>query len=235
MPLSLTPTRHTRRAAALTLAGLLALPSLAQTVVAPTSYDMPNGYGRAHDGSFNYWDKAYTGSGDTSLDFAPLSGGLGDLTDGVVATDRWDRVENLAGTGPYVGWSLMDPVITFHFAQTHTFSQVVVWHDDANGYGNVATPQAFTVTVGGRSQRFEITDPAGDAPFASTLTLGAGFTGDTLSLQVHRFDTATMLSEVQISAVPEPAMAWLWAVGAAGLWACRRSRLRAASRPGACA
>lgn len=227
MPL---PLNLTRSAAALALATLTALPSLAQTVVAPTSYDMPNGYGRAHDGSFNYWDKAYTGSGNTSLDFAPLSGGLGDLTDGVVATDRWDRVENLEGTGPYVGWSLMDPVITFHFATTHTFGQVVVWHDDANGYGNVATPQAFTVTVGGRSQRFEITDPAGDAPFASTLTLGAGFTGDTLSLQVHRFDSATMLSEVQISAVPEPATALLWLAGV-GWFGLRRRGSMCASRP----
>lgn len=204
-------------------AALLGTPQAgAQTAVLPTAYDLPNGYGTAHDGSYNYWDKSYSGSGDTTLDFAPLSGGLGDLSDGVVATRRWDQVENLDGTGPYVGWSAIDPVITFHFAQVHTFSQVVVWHDDANGYGNVATPQAFTVTVGGRSQRFEIVDPAGDAPFASTLVLGPGFTGDQLQLQVHRFDTATMLSEVQISAVPEPASAALLAAGAALLGALRR-------------
>jgi hypothetical protein len=212
------------RAAALMLAAATVLPVTAQTVVSPVSYDMPNGYGQANLGSFNYWDVAYTGSGDTRQDFAPLSGGLGDLTDGVVATGRWDTVENLEGTGPYVGWALIDPVITFHFAQAHTFSQVTVWHDDANGYGNVATPQAFTVTVGGLSQRFEITDPAGDAPFASTLVLGPSFSGDTLSLQVHRFDTATMLSEVQISAVPEPASAALLAAGAGLLLAMRRRR-----------
>ncbi len=209
-------------AAALALAAPLALPAAAQTVVTPTAYDMPNGYGQANLGSFNYWDKAYTGSGDTSLDFAPLSGGLGDLTDGVIATGRWDAVENLEGTGPYVGWAGIDPVITFHFAQSHSFSQVTIWHDDANGYGNVATPMAFTVTVGAQSQRFDITDPAGDAPFASTLVLGPGFTGSSLQLQVHRFDTATMLSEVQISAVPEPASAALLAAGAGLLLALRR-------------
>ncbi|GCL62445.1 hypothetical protein AQPW35_15260 [Rubrivivax pictus] len=209
-------------AAALALAAQLALPAAAQTVVTPTAYDMPNGYGQANLGSFNYWDKAYTGSGDTSLDFAPLSGGLGDLTDGVIATGRWDAVENLEGTGPYVGWAGIDPVITFHFAQSHSFSQVTIWHDDANGHGNVATPMAFTVTVGAQSQRFDITDPAGDAPFASTLVLGPGFTGSSLQLQVHRFDTATMLSEVQISAVPEPASAALLAAGAGLLLALRR-------------
>jgi len=219
MPMHPTLAHH---ASALAVAALMALPAAAQTVVAPIAYDMPNGYGQANMGSFNYWDKAYTGSGNTSLDFDPLSGGLGDLTDGVVATGRWDAVENLEGTGPYVGWAAIDPVITFRFAQAHTFSQVTVWHDDANGYGNVATPQAFTVTVGAVSQRFEITDPAGDTPLASTLVLGPGFTGDTLALQVHRFDTATMLSEVQISAVPEPASAALLAAGAGLLLALRR-------------
>lgn len=214
-----------RLSAALTLAALAALPSLpaaAQTVVAPVAYDMPNGYGQANSGSFNYWDKAYSGSGSTTTDFDPLSGGLGDLSDGVIASQRWDMVENLEGTGPYVGWAGIDPVIDFHFAQSHTFSQVVVWHDDADGYGNVATPAAFTVTVGAASQTFQITDPVGDAPFASTLVLGAGFTGSSLQLQVHRFDTATMLSEVQISAVPEPASAALLAAGAGLLLALRR-------------
>ena len=38
-----------------------------------TSYDMPNGDGQAHSGSFNYWDLAYSGSGATSTDGAPLT------------------------------------------------------------------------------------------------------------------------------------------------------------------
>jgi PEP-CTERM motif len=211
-----------RLAAVLALTTLAAASAAAQTVVAPIAYDMPNGYGQANMGSYNYWDKAYTGSGNTSLDFDPLSGGLGDLTDGVIATQRWDMVENAEGTGPYVGWAGIDPVITFHFGQVHSFSQVKIWHDDADGYGNVATPMGFTVTVGAQSQYFAITDPVGDVPFASTLVLGAGFTGSSLQLQVHRFDTATMLSEVQISAVPEPASAALMLLGAAGLLVLRR-------------
>jgi len=216
------PMTLNRLAAALALAAATALPAMAQTVLAPTAYDMPNGYGQAHDGSNNYWDKAYTGNGNTSLDGDPLSGGLGDLTDGVIATGNWNEVENLEGTGPYVGWSLIDPVITFHFAQAHTFSHVKIWHDDANGYGNVATPMGFTVTVGAQSTYFAITDPGTAEPFASTLVLGPGFTGSSLQLQVHRFDSATMLSEVQISAVPEPASAALLAAGAGLLLALRR-------------
>lgn len=208
---------------AATLLVLASVTASAQGVpVAATHYDMLNGYGQAHTGTYNYWDKAYTGSGNTSLDFAPLSGGLGDLTDGVIATQRWDLVENLEGTGPYVGWFAMDPVITFHFAGVHSFSQVTVWHDDANGHGNVATPMAFEVTAGGLTQRFEITDPAGDAPFASTLVLGPGLTGDTLQLQVFRQDTVVMLSEVQISAVPEPQAWLLMGSGVLALLALRR-------------
>ena len=115
--------------------------------VAATHYDMLNGYGQAHTGTYNYWDKAYTGSGNTSLEFAPLSGGLGDLTDGVIATQRWDLVENLEGTGPYVGWFAMDPVITFHFAGVHSFSQVTVWHDD--GASEVIMANTANISIGG--------------------------------------------------------------------------------------
>jgi hypothetical protein len=205
---------------------LLAAASTQAASVLPTSYDMPNGYGQASGGSFNYWDRAYTGSGNTQLDFAPLSGGLGDLTDGVIATERWDMVENVAGTGPYVGWLSLDPVITFHFASALQFTEVTVWHDDANGYGNVATPQAFVVTVGSQSQTFNITDRDGDTPFASTLLLGPGFVGSSLQLQVVRYDSATMLSEVsfQAAAVPEPATWAMWALGAAVLVQARRRR-----------
>lgn len=213
---------------ALLLAGS-GLAAQALTVATPSSYDMPNGYGVAHEGSFNYWDLAYSGSGNTRQDFAPLTGGLGDLTDGLIATQRWDQTENLEGSGPYVGWAVLDPVITFHFAAPQQFRRVSIWHDDANGYGNVATPLGFVLTVGGRSQRFDIADPAGDAPFASVLDLPAGFIGQSLQLQVLRRDTATMLSEVrfEVSPVPEPGTLGLWSAGlAALLGGVRRLRSR---------
>ena len=49
--------------AAMTLA--LALPASASSVFS-SGYDMPNGDGTASGGSYNYWDKFYTGSGATT-------------------------------------------------------------------------------------------------------------------------------------------------------------------------
>lgn len=202
-------------------AGALALPVLVQAATLnPVSYDMPNGYGQANSGSFNYWDKDYTGAGNTTVDHAPLSGGLGDLTDGVIATDNWIDTENVAGTGPYVGWVNLDPVIHFHFGAAHEFQSLTIHHDDADGLGNVATPTGFRVTVGGNSQLFNISDPAGAGPVATTLNLaGLGWVGSSLSLEVIRRDTSVMLSEVSfqgVSAVPEPGT---WALMVAGLGA----------------
>ena len=50
-----------------------------------TSYSMPNG----NTGSYTYWDDTYSGSGDVTVSNSALSGGTGDLTDGVIAGDNW--------------------------------------------------------------------------------------------------------------------------------------------------
>jgi hypothetical protein len=187
--------------------------------VRPASYDMPNGYGQASGGSFNYWDASYDGAGDRTVDHAPLTGGRGDLTDGVIATESWYLVENVAGTGPYVGWNSPTPwVITFRFEQSTVFDSLTVWHDDANTFGDISPPAAVTVTVGALSQRFEIVDPAADTPFGSVLALGPGWQGDTVVLSLERANNGFMVSEVSFQAapVPEPAA---WATLAAGLLA----------------
>ena len=124
-----------------------------------TSYDTPNGDGQAHSGSFNYWDAAYTGSGLTTMDGAPLSGGVGDLTDGVVANDFWFNTENNAGTGPYVGWrgdvGVHNPIVTFHFLGAPIVNMIAI-HLDNSLTGGVGTPDA--ILIDGTSYAF--TGPA---------------------------------------------------------------------------
>ncbi len=61
--------------------------------IRPVSYDAPNGY----TGSYEYWDESYSGIGDTSIDGAALTGGLGDLADGIVANDNWTWSNHLKG------------------------------------------------------------------------------------------------------------------------------------------
>lgn len=106
---------------------------VAAAAVIAVSYDMPNGNGTATGGFFNYWDRDYTGNGSVAPISAPhtndgeaLSGGLGDLTDGVIATQDWFFVESAAGDGPYVGWQDIDPRITFHFASSVTIDTVTL-------------------------------------------------------------------------------------------------------------
>ncbi|RVT50910.1 PEP-CTERM sorting domain-containing protein [Rubrivivax albus] len=218
-----------------TLFAGLSLAATAQAVqVMPTFYEMLNGYGQASGGSYNYWDGSYNGVGNPRQDGALLLGGTGDLTDGVVATQGWWLVENVEGTGPYVGWRDMDPQISFYFSDDLSFESVTVFHDDADGFGNVSTPTGFVVTVAtrdesrpSRRETFFIDDPVGDAPFASTLALGPGWVGDTVFVQVLRRDGAVMLSEVAFQAMPVPEPAtwalWLAGVAATGGWARRRA------------
>ena len=104
-------------------------------VIHPTSYDMPNG----NSGSFNYWDDTYSGAGNNHLDAAPLSGGLGDLTDGVIATDNW-FVTEVTNHGPYVAWDSYNPILNFHFSSITPFSNVRIYFDDADGRGGVTAP-----------------------------------------------------------------------------------------------
>ncbi len=189
----------------------------------PARYDMPNGYGVASTGKFNYWDRFYTGSGNTTLDGAPLSGGVGDLTDGVVAAGNWDQVENIAGTGPYVGWRLVDPLISIDFASVVELSTLSIHFDDSNGSGGVRPP--IQVIVNGIT--FNVADPAGSTPFWVNLDMSLLPAADQWQVRLIRRSEWTMASEFQFqgTAVPEPATAGLLfatlAAGSCRYWRCR--------------
>lgn len=232
-----------------TAAALWAAASLtasAAPLIAST-YEMRNGNGQASGGSFNYWDLAYSGSGLTTGDGAPLTGGLGDLTDGVVATDNWFTVENAGGTGPYVGWcrgcgpaSVPDPTITFRFTpgslETYVFDAVTLYLDDSNNSGGVEPPASVGISVnGGPSFETIVTDPASGAPFVLTIGL-AGTPGDVVEIQLRHDSQWIFLSEVAFDGriiirddfgVPEPGALALLGAACAGLALSRRG-----ARPG---
>lgn len=174
---------------------------------APSSYDMLNG----HSGSYNYWDDSYSGRGCTTCDNLGLSGGRGDLTDGIIATDNWFVTEAPDGAGPYVGW-YFDQTIRFHWNESTRIDSATFYLDDANGAGNVGPP--LRITANGKN--FPVADPAGPAPFSFTAS-GIGFTGKDLVVNLYRQNTWIFLSEVQFFApanrIPEPASALLLLIG----------------------
>ena len=193
----------------------------------PTSYDMPNGYGVASGGAFNYWDLNYTGSGSTNTDGAALSGGLGDLTDGFIETDNWFNVENASGTGPYVGWRTDfdgDPTVTFHFGGTAFIDSLTVYADDSDGAGGVNLPD--TVVINGVT--YDVDQGAsGTEPKALTFS-NLGFSGEALDVEFIHSNAWIFVSEVTFegSVVPEPASLAALGIGAIAL--IRRKRAKRA-------
>lgn len=183
-----------KRAVLLGVLGFAAAGAAIAAQVQPISYDMPNG----SIGTYEYFDDTYTGSGCITCELSPLSGGLGQLTDGIVAQSSWFVVEPPAGPGPYVGWMNVDPTITFHFG-TSTAIDSVTFHFDDAGSGTVAAP--LSVTIG--AANFPVTNPPGLDPFAFTVS-GLGFVGTDLTVQIHRADVWSFVSEVTFqSPVPE--------------------------------
>ena len=160
----------------------------------PDSYNMLNG----NTGSYNYWDETYSGAGCVTCDNAALTGGRGDLTDGIIAADNWNITEAPSGNGPYVGWTL-DPVITFHWNSPVNITSVTFYFDDANGLGGVSSPSSVDVN----GTNFPIADPAGSAPF-SFVANGLSFTGNDLAVTLHRSNAWVFMSEVEFNAAPIP-------------------------------
>jgi hypothetical protein len=219
---------------AVTLA-VLSLAGAAQASPALTalSYDMNNGHGQASGGSFNYWDLAYSGSGSTSTDNAPLSGGLGDLTDGVITTSNWIAVENPAGTGPYVGWRqgvLPGSVpITFHFGGAVSIDTISIHADDSGGLGGVSLPSAVLFTWdGGGSAGFPVVDPDPGTEPSWLVFSGLGIAGTSwVGVALSYGSEWVFIDEVSFNGapVPEPDSRVLLAAGMGALgWLALRRR-----------
>jgi hypothetical protein len=207
------------------LSAALLVCGAAHASLLPTSYDMPNGYGVASGGAFNYWDLNYTGSGSTMTDGAALSGGLGDLTDGFIETDNWFNVEVAAGTGPYVGWRTDfdgDPTVTFHFGGTALIDSLTVYADDSDGAGGVNLPDA--VVINGISYDVD-QGAAGTEPKILTFS-NLGFSGEALDVKFVSSNAWVFVSEVTFegSVVPEPASLAALGIGAIALIRRRRAK-----------
>jgi hypothetical protein len=193
--------------------GALAAPVAAEAAVPIpiASYDMPNGSGQASGGSFNYWDKAYNGIGSTTVDGAPLSGGTGDLSDGVVASDIWSNVESVAGDGPYVGWiASRTPVPTIDFyllpnaGPGYWMVTGIAVHMDNSHKGAVYAPAS--IFVNGFETSF--TPPAiGSIGWVNLSGFGPLTSVNPITMElVYALPTWIFLSEVQFTGVwvPDP-------------------------------
>lgn len=206
-----------RRSSVRVLAGLVVLvagaAAHADDLLTVTRYDMLNGQA----GAFSYWDDSYNGSGNTTQDFAPLSGGVGDLTNGVVATQNW-----FATPAPYVGWRDIIPDITFFFDGEVLIDSMTLYLDDSNGNGGVSTPGSFELTIGIVTIQGLIPDGASGAPVVFTFD-NIGLSGSTARLRL--FDGTgswVFMSEAQFRGVPTPGA--LAALCLMGLAAPRRRR-----------
>lgn len=100
------------------LAGLAAaaLALNAHASLTPLTYNMVDG-APLHGA---YYDNAYNGTSNAGY----LSGGRGDLTDGVTTASV---VMGYGAWAPYVLWDGISPVITFDFGSVHTLSSVLTY------------------------------------------------------------------------------------------------------------
>lgn len=198
-------------------------------IISPISYSMLNGEGTLAGGQWDYHDEAYSGLGDITTDLAPLSGGLGQLTDGVIATDYLLDL----GNGPafeWVAWTTLDPTITFDFGSEFRFDLVRIWMASADPVGSVN--HAARVSTAGSLDGLAFAAPqthdliANPPESVTPLVLSlAGAQGRFLRLELARSNGWWLfVSEMQFegSAVPAPGAIALLA--AAGLAACRRHR-----------
>jgi len=146
-----------------------------------------------------------------------LDPGNTDLTDSIISPFGWGNGISFAEAYKYVGWQNNDPSITFNFTSTVSIGSLILWADDANGAAGVTLPTQVSMTMGGTTVVRDILNPAGNVPVGISFN-NLNLTGNSLTLNVKRGGTWTMISEVQFaSPVPVPAALWLFGSGLIGL------------------
>lgn len=108
---------------------ILAIFNPPAVALTPVRYAMTNG----QTGTWTYHDDTYNGTGNPSLDATELTGGLGQLFDGIVGGDR---IGTDLGNGPayeWVGWNNVIPTITFDFDTPKALTSIAI---HSNNEGN---------------------------------------------------------------------------------------------------
>ena len=178
---------------------------------------------------------------------APLYGGKGKLTDGIIATDN---VLAYYGYTPYVGWDyridqsrVFNPTIHFVFDDETMISSVRIYFNgctgpaygpgDGNPCSNVSVPNVVSFAFGASTlnfDTFDIIDPLGSAPvdfMFDVSALGAtGFLDVTLIRAAPWVMVSEMTFEGPSSTVPEPSTVVLTAAGLFGLVLASNRRRR---------
>lgn len=187
-------------------------------------YSMLNG----QSGFRTYHDDTYNGSGSPAVDGSSLSGGTGDLTNGVLGTDNIFDNDFL----DWVGWYNIQPQITFDLGQIYAVDGIlfrtangsVVFNDvGVFGSANVSFSDDGTTFGGPSNWTTSAADRTGDQSRWVTIPV----TAQARYVRVQLFDGVKVgedlkpwifISEAQItgSTVPEPAT-WMLLAAVVGL------------------
>ncbi|WP_100656509.1 hypothetical protein [Alteromonas flava] len=208
----------------------LSIKTATASLIAVESYDMLNG----DVGSYAYWDETYNGTGDVTVSRSRLTGGTGDLTDGIIASGWWGAVEPGNGilgavggdNGPYVGWVNYNPFITFNFGQVFNITKAIVYVDNSINTGGVGGPRG--VSFNGMP---ELLNPIARANATTAiLTFDLNITSDQITAEIFRTNSWVFISEVQFEGtavdVPAPETFAILLMGMVGLFFSHRKQIK---------
>jgi hypothetical protein len=100
-----------------------AITAFSQSVqIEPVAYAMSNG----QCGAYCYFDNGYSGIGNAAVSGATLSGGLGQLTDGLLGGAGWNQNLGNGVAQEWVGWNSITPQITFDFGTAKCFDKLAL-------------------------------------------------------------------------------------------------------------